>query len=512
MDGYGIRDSSNGNAIKAANTFNIDKLLNEYPNILLDASGEPVGLPEGQMGNSEVGHMNIGAGRVVYQSLTLINKAVKDGSFYKNEKLLKAIDYVKENNSKLHLFTLFSDGGVHSHIDHLYASLILAKKEGLSDVMIHLFGDGRDTDVHGFLGYYRSLEEKIKEIGIGTIASVSGRYFAMDRDKNIDRTYKAYKAMVDLEGNSFDNAYEYVKSEYETLKNNGFDSSDEFITPAYNKALDKGISDNDSIIFLNFRPDRAIQMSTLITNPYFYQDKLVPETILKNIHYTCMMKYADSVHGQIAFKLDELSNILGEYLSNTGHSQLRIAETEKYAHVTFFFDGTKNYDGVEREALEGADRILVNSPKVATYDLKPEMSAYEVCDRLIKAIESEKYDVIIVNFANCDMVGHTAVWDSIVKAVEAVDECVGKLYEANKKVGGVLLLTADHGNADIVYEEDGTLVTSRTTSPVPFVITDKNVEFIKNKGKLADIAPTLLTLMEYGVPDEMDGEVLIKEK
>lgn len=512
MDGYGIRDSSNGNAIKAANTFNIDKLLNEYPNILLDASGEPVGLPEGQMGNSEVGHMNIGAGRVVYQSLTLINKAVKDGSFYQNEKLLKAIDYVKENNSKLHLFTLFSDGGVHSHIDHLYASLILAKKEGLSDVMIHLFGDGRDTDVHGFLGYYKSLEEKIKEIGIGTIASVSGRYFAMDRDKNIDRTYKAYKAMVDLEGNSFDNAYEYVKSEYETLKNNGFDSSDEFITPAYNKALDEGISDNDSIIFLNFRPDRAIQMSTLITNPYFYQDKLVPETILKNIHYTCMMKYADSVHGEIAFKLDELSNILGEYLSNTGHSQLRIAETEKYAHVTFFFDGTKNYDGVEREALKGADRILVNSPKVATYDLKPEMSAYEVCDRLIKAIESEKYDVIIVNFANCDMVGHTAVWDSIVKAVEAVDECVGKLYEANKKVGGVLLLTADHGNADIVYEEDGTLVTSHTTSPVPFVITDKNVEFIKNKGKLADIAPTLLTLMEYGVPDEMDGEVLIKEK
>ena len=511
MDGYGIREDSNGNAIKAANTFNVDKLLKEYPNILLDASGEPVGLPDGQMGNSEVGHMNIGAGRVVYQSLTLINKAIKDGTFYKNEKLLNAINYAKKNNSKLHLFTLFSDGGVHSHINHLFATMELAKKEGLKDVMIHLFGDGRDTDVHGFLEYYKLLENKINELEIGTVASVSGRYFSMDRDKNIDRTYKAYKAMVDLEGESFSDAYEYVKNEYETLKDKGFDSSDEFITPAYNEKLKEGISDNDSIVFLNFRPDRAIQMSTLITNPYFYKEKLVPETILNNIHYTCMMKYADSVNGEIAFKLDELTNILGEYLSEKGHTQLRIAETEKYAHVTFFFDGTKNYDGVERDELKGADRILVNSPKVATYDMKPEMSAYEVCDKLVEAIESEKYDVIIVNFANCDMVGHTAVWDSIVKAVEDVDKCVGRLYEANKKVGGVLLLTADHGNADIVYEEDGTLVTSHTTSPVPFIITDKNVEFKLTRGKLADIAPTLLTLMEYGVPSEMDGDILIKE-
>ena len=512
MDGYGIRSEKNGNAIKAANTFNIDKLLKEYPNILLEASGESVGLPEGQMGNSEVGHMNIGAGRVVYQSLTLINKAIKDGSFYSNEKLLNAIKHVKSNNSKLHLFTLFSDGGVHSHINHLFAALELAKKEGLNDVMLHLFGDGRDTDVHGFLEYYKLLEDKIKEVGIGTVASVSGRYYAMDRDKNIDRNYKAYKAMVDLEGNSFSDPYEYVKNQYESLKELGFDSSDEFLTPAYNEALKDGISDNDSIIFLNFRPDRAIQISTLITNPYFYKDKLVPETILKNIHYTCMMKYAESVNGEIAFKLDELENILGEYLAQTGHSQLRIAETEKYAHVTFFFDGTKNYDGVEREALNNADRILVNSPKVATYDLKPEMSVYEVTDKLVEAIESEKYDVIIVNFANCDMVGHTAVWDAIVKAVESVDECVGRVYEANKKVGGVMLLTADHGNADIVYDNEGNLVTSHTTSPVPFVITDKEVEFKLQRGKLADIAPTLLTLMEYGVPSEMDGDILVKTK
>ncbi len=512
MDGYGIRSENNGNAIKAANTFNIDKLLKEYPNILLEASGESVGLPEGQMGNSEVGHMNIGAGRVVYQSLTLINKAIKDGSFYSNEKLLNAIKHVKSNNSKLHLFTLFSDGGVHSHINHLFATLELAKKEELNDVMLHLFGDGRDTDVHGFLEYYKLLEDKIKEVGIGTVASVSGRYYAMDRDKNIDRNYKAYKAMVDLEGNSFSDPYEYVKNQYESLKELGFDSSDEFLVPAYNEALKDGISDNDSIIFLNFRPDRAIQISTLITNPYFYKDKLVPETILKNIHYTCMMKYAESVNGEIAFKLDELENILGEYLAQTGHSQLRIAETEKYAHVTFFFDGTKNYDGVEREALNNADRILVNSPKVATYDLKPEMSVYEVTDKLVEAIESEKYDVIIVNFANCDMVGHTAVWDAIVKAVESVDECVGRVYEANKKVGGVMLLTADHGNADIVYDNEGNLVTSHTTSPVPFVITDKEVEFKLQRGKLADIAPTLLTLMEYGVPSEMDGDILVKTK
>ena len=511
MDGYGIRKESYGNAINNAKKPNIDHLFKQYPNILLEASGEAVGLPQGQMGNSEVGHLNIGGGRIVYQSLTLINKAIKDGSFYKNKELLKTINHVKLHGSKLHLFSLFSDGGVHSHIDHLFAALELAKKEGINDVYLHLFGDGRDTDVHGFVEYYKLLNEKINQLGVGKVASISGRYYAMDRDKNIDRVYKAYQAMVDLKGNSFNDPLEYVTQQYKDLSKLNFDSSDEFLQPAYNNDLKKGISDGDGIIFLNFRPDRAIELSTLFTNPTFYKDKLVPETTLRNISYTCMMKYADSVKGNIAFKLDDLTNTLGEYLANNNHSQLRIAETEKYAHVTFFFDGTKNYDGVERDILNKCDRILVPSPKVATYDLKPDMSIYEVTDKLLEAIHEETYDVIIVNFANCDMVGHTAVYDSIVKAVEAVDECVGKIYNANEHVGGVMLLTADHGNADIVYDKEGNLVTSHTTSPVPFIITDKNVKFKTNKGKLADIAPTLLTLMDYGVPKEMTGDVLIEK-
>lgn len=511
MDGYGIRKEKYGNAIENAKKPNIDYLLKQYPNILLEASGEDVGLPSGQMGNSEVGHLNIGGGRIVYQSLTLINKAIKDGSFYKNKELLKTLNHVKLHGSKLHLFSLFSDGGVHSHINHLFAALELAKQEGINDVRLHLFGDGRDTDVHGFVQYYSLLKEKMDDLQVGIVASVSGRYYAMDRDKNIDRVYKAYQAMVDLKGNSFTDPLEYVNSQYEDLHKLGFDSSDEFIQPAYNENLKEGICDGDGIIFLNFRPDRAIEISTLFTNPTFYKEKLVPETIVRHLSYTCMMKYADSVNGNIAFKLDDLKNTLGEYLANNNHSQLRIAETEKYAHVTFFFDGTKNYDGVERECLNKCDRILVPSPKVATYDLKPDMSIYEVTDKLLEAIHEETYDVIIVNFANCDMVGHTAVYDSIVKAVEAVDECVGKIYNANDHVGGVMLLTADHGNADIVYDNEGNLVTSHTTSPVPFVITDKNVKFIKEKGKLADIAPTLLTLMGYGVPKEMTGDILVKK-
>ncbi len=512
MDGYGIREEEQGNAIKASNTPNIDHLMKQYPHILLDASGEPVGLPDGQMGNSEVGHMNIGAGRIVYQSLTLINKEIEDGTFYTNEQLLHTIKHVNKNDSKLNLFILFSDGGVHSHMNHLFAMMEMAKKENVKDLRLHLFLDGRDVDKHGFLEFYPKLEEKIKELGIGVVASISGRYYSMDRDTNIDRTYKAYKAMVNLEGNSFINPMDYVKAQYSDLPSIGFDDSDEFIIPAFNKEIKEGIADNDGIIFLNFRPDRAIQLSTLFTNPYFYQDKLVPEIKISNLDYTCMMKYADSVHGHIAFKLDDLKNTIGEYLANNNHTQLRIAETEKYPHVTFFLDGTKNHDGVEQPELNMCDRILINSPKVATYDLKPEMSIYEVTDKLVEAIEEEKYDVIIVNFANCDMVGHTAVFDSIVKAVEAVDECVGRIYHANEHVGGVMLLTADHGNADIVYDENNNLVTSHTTSPVPFLITDGKVKFSVERGKLSDIAPTLLELMGYGVPEEMTGNILIERK
>ena len=512
MDGFGIREEVvYGNAIKQAYTPNLDYLKREYPNILLEASGEQVGLPEGQMGNSEVGHMNIGAGRVVYQSLSLINKKIKDKSFFENEKLLKAINLSKDNNSILHLFCLLSDGGVHSHINHLLATMDLAKKENVKELYLHLFLDGRDVSPQSSSRYIKIVEDKINEINLGTIASISGRYYSMDRDKNYDRVYKAYQAMVDLKGNSFTNPTSYVEEEYKRLKDDGWDSSDEFVLPGYNKNLKRGISDNDSIIFMNFRPDRAIEISTMITNVEEIENKFHVETRLKNICFVCMMKYSESVKGDIAFKLDELNNILGEYLANHDYKQLRIAETEKYAHVTFFFDGTKNYDGVEREQLKNCDRILIDSPKVATYDLKPEMSAYEVCDRLVDAIQSEKYDVIIVNFANCDMVGHTAVWDSVVKAVEVVDECVGKVYEANKKVGGVLLVTADHGNADIVYDLEDNLVSSHTTSPVPLIVTNKDY-CLKEHGKLADLAPTILYILGENKPDDMTGENLIVEK
>ena len=512
MDGFGIRDEVvYGNAIKQAHTPNLDYLKREYPNILLEASGEQVGLPEGQMGNSEVGHMNIGAGRVVYQSLSLINKKIKDGSFFENEKLLKAIKHANDNNSTLHIFSLLSDGGVHSHINHLLAMMDMAKKENVQNLYLHMFLDGRDVSPQSSSKYFEVVENKIKELNLGVIASISGRYYAMDRDKNYDRVYKSYQTMVDLKGNSFDSPIEYVESEYLRLKQDGWDSSDEFVMPAYNKCLKSGIRDNDSIIFMNFRPDRAIEISTMITNTKEVADKINVETKLENICYVCMMKYSESVKGDIAFKLDELNNILGEYLANNNYKQLRIAETEKYAHVTFFFDGTKNYDGVEREQLKNCDRILINSPKVATYDLKPEMSAYEVCDKLVEAIESDKYDVIIVNFANCDMVGHTAVWDSVVKAVEVVDECVGRVYEANKKANGVLLVTADHGNADIVYDLNNNLVSSHTTSPVPFIVTDKSYA-LKEKGKLADIAPTILYVLGENKPEDMTGENLIIEK
>lgn len=511
MDGFGIREENYGNAIKQAHTPNLDYLMKEYPTILLDASEEPVGLPAGQMGNSEVGHMNIGAGRIVYQSLTLLNKKIKDGTFFNNEKLLSAIEHVKINDSVLHLFCLLSDGGVHSHIDHLLATMELCKQKDVKNLYLHLFLDGRDVAPQSSEGYFKIVQDKIKELDLGVIATVSGRYYAMDRDKNLDRVYEEYKAMVDLKGNTFENPVSYVKNEYDRLKKDGWDSSDEFVYPAYNKSLKRGLKDNDAVIFLNFRPDRAIEISTMITNHEFYKDKINIETKLNNICFICMMKYSESVKGKIAFKLDDLNNTLGEYLANSGYTQLRIAETEKYAHVTFFFDGTKNYDGVEREKLRNCDRILINSPKVATYDLKPEMSAYEVCDRLVKEIENEKYDVIIVNFANCDMVGHTAVWDSVVKAVEVVDECVGRVYEANKKVGGVMLLTADHGNADIVYDLDDNLVSSHTTSPVPLVITNKSLK-LKEHGKLADLAPTILYLLGEKIPNEMTGDNLIKER
>lgn len=520
MDGFGLRSEKHGNAIYAAKKPNLDYLFSTYPNTILEASGEYVGLPDGQMGNSEVGHMNIGAGRIVYQSLSYINMKIKTGEFFKNEKFLKAINHVKENKSNLHIFGLMSNGGVHSSIEHIFALLQLAKNEGLEEVYVHAFMDGRDVDPQSGTGFIDQLVAKMQEIGIGKLASIHGRYYAMDRDKNNNRVDISYRVLTDLDGISFDDYHDYFKSQYQERINQNLDASDEFLIPAYNKNVKVTIKDNDSIIFANFRPDRAIQISTIFTNPNFYEVPLknadgsnkyapyVPEHPLKNICYVCMMKYADSVKGEIAFALPALTNILGEVLAERNYSQLRIAETEKYAHVTFFFDGTKNYDGVERAELKNCDRILINSPKVATYDLKPEMSAYEVTEALEKALDEKDYDVVILNFANCDMVGHTAVMEAATKAVEVVDECVGRVYRKVEEKGGVMIITADHGNADMCIDENGRPFTPHTKNPVPCVITQKGLKLI-SQGKLGDLAPTILKLLNEEPPLEMDGTSII---
>ena len=523
MDGYGISEPKKGNCVIAAKKPNLDRIFNEYPTTLIEASGESVGLPEGQMGNSEVGHLNIGAGHIVYQSLTLINKAVKDGTFYENVEYLKAIKNCKENNKKLHIFGLMSDGGVHSHVDHICAMVRMAAKEGLKDVFVHAFMDGRDVDPQAGVTYINKVQETIDEVGVGAIASISGRYYAMDRDKNMDRVDVAYKVLVDQIGNSFDDYHDYFKSQYEYLPTTGKDPSDEFIIPAYNKNVDGRIQDGDSIIFMNFRPDRAIQIATIFTNPYFYQNPglkadgtpafkaYVPEHVLNNIHFVCTMKYADSVKGPIAFSLPKMENTLGEWLADHGYTQLRIAETEKYAHVTFFFDGTKNFDGGERPELKGSRRVLINSPKVATDDLQPEMSALLVIDALIDELNKFDLDVVIVNFANCDMVGHTAIEPAVVKAVETVDYCVGKLIDWVEENDAIALITADHGNAEKVIDEVGNPFTAHTSNPVPFCITKKGVELRKD-GKLSNIAPTIIELLGEKAPAEMDEPSMIISK
>ena len=520
MDGYGIAENKAGNCISKAHKPNLDCIFNKYPTVLIEASGEAVGLPEGQMGNSEVGHLNIGAGHIVYQSLTLINKAVKDGSFYQNEKYLAAIDNCKKNNKKLHVFGLMSDGGVHSHVNHICAMISLAKKAGLDDVFVHAFMDGRDVDPQAGVTFLDKVQATIDEVGIGHIASISGRYYAMDRDKNMDRIDVAYRVLVDREGNSFDDYHTYLEEQYKYLPTTGKDPSDEFIIPAYNSLIDGSINDGDSIIFMNFRPDRAIQIATVFTNPEFYANPSLkadgtpafkaykPQHVLKDIHFVCTMKYADSVKGEIAFALPKMTNTLGEFLANNGYSQLRIAETEKYAHVTFFFDGTINYDGVERPELKNSRRVLVNSPKVATYDLQPEMSAYLVLDALLNELNKFDLDVVIVNFANCDMVGHTAVEEAVVKAVETVDECVGKLVSWCEENGGVMIITADHGNAEKCLDEVGNPFTAHTSNLVPLCITKEGLNLRKD-GKLSNIAPTIIELLGAKAPEEMDEPSMI---
>lgn len=494
LDGFGIAPES-GNAIKAANKPNLDKLFAENPVTQIGASGMDVGLPDGQMGNSEVGHTNMGAGRIVYQELTRITKTINEDKLKENEAIVNAMDKALENGTALHLMGLLSSGGVHSHNTHLYGILELAKKKGLENVYVHAFLDGRDVPPSSAAEFMDELLDKMKEIGVGKVATVSGRYYAMDRDNNWDRVEKTYAAMVYGEGEKAACGKCAIKNSYD----NGV--TDEFVVPV---VVEGGaqVKPNDSIIFFNFRPDRAREITRTFVDPEFNgfdrKNGFVP------VNFVCMTQYdATMPNVDVAFKPQSLKNTLGEYVSNKGMTQLRIAETEKYAHVTFFFNG-----GVEKQ-YEGEDRILVKSPAVATYDLQPEMSAYEVTDKLVPAIESGKYDMIILNYANCDMVGHTGVFEAAVKAVEAVDTCVGKVVDAVKKMGGVALITADHGNADRMVDTDGSPFTAHTTNPVPFCVIGYDCQ-LREGGRLADIAPTMLQIMGVEQPEEMDGVSLIK--
>ena len=494
MDGFGKNESTYGNAIAAAKKPNLDKIVSENPMTFIGASGLDVGLPDGQMGNSEVGHTNIGAGRVVYQELTRITKSIQDGDFFTNEALVGAMENCKKNSSALHLMGLMSDGGVHSHNTHLYGIMELAKRSGVDKVYIHCFMDGRDVPPTSGKDYLAELYEKCDEIGVGEIATVMGRYYAMDRDNRWERVVKAYKAMTEGEGVKFDCACKMMEESYAN------DVTDEFIVPAVSEKADP-VKDNDSIVFFNFRPDRAREITRAFVDPAFSGFE---REQLKGLYYVCMTQYdATMPNVHVAFKPESLENTFGEYISDKGLKQLRIAETEKYAHVTFFFNG-----GVEKQ-YPGEDRILVKSPAVATYDLQPEMSAYEVTDKLLAAIDSDKYDTIILNYANCDMVGHTGVFDAAVKAVEAVDTCVGKIVDAVAAKGGVTLITADHGNADKMYEADGSPFTAHTTNPVPFIVVGYPCE-LREGGRLCDIAPTMLKIMGLEQPKEMTGVSIIK--
>ena len=491
MDGFGLAPAAADNAVSLANTPVLDKLFKEYAHTTLSASGLDVGLPAGQMGNSEVGHTNIGGGRVVFQDLPRISRAIEDGSFFKNEAYNKAMDDCLKNDSSLHLYGLLSDGGVHSHIEHLFALLQMARDKGLTKVYVHCFLDGRDVSTTSGKGFVQELQDKCAAIGVGKIATVMGRYYAMDRDKRWERVQIAYDAMVYGEGHRSSDPVAAVAESYA----NGI--TDEFVEPVVIDP-DGTISDNDSIIFFNYRPDRAREITRAIVDPDFdgFAREFFPTTYVCNTEYDASMPNVLVAWPRIAVK-----NGLGEYLSSMGMTQLRIAETEKYAHVTFFFNG-----GVEKQ-YPGEDRVLVPSPKVATYDLQPEMSAFEVCDKCVERIESGAYDVIILNFANCDMVGHTGVLEAAIKAVETVDTCVGRVVDATLKMGGIAMVTADHGNAEDMKQPDGSPMTAHTTNLVPFILCGAGTEL--RPGRLADIAPTILDVMGLACPPEMDGKTLI---
>ncbi|MEV5028965.1 2,3-bisphosphoglycerate-independent phosphoglycerate mutase [Paenibacillus sp. LPE1-1-1.1] len=502
LDGFGLRDDVTGNAVAQANKPNYDRYWSTYPHTTLTASGEAVGLPEGQMGNSEVGHLNIGAGRIVYQDLTRISKSIRDGEFYENETILGAVRHVKTNSKKLHLYGLLSDGGVHSHIEHLFALLDLAKKEELEDVYIHAFLDGRDVSPDSAKGYLERLQAKIEEVGVGRIATVQGRYYAMDRDKRWERTEKSYRAMVYGEGPQY---YDPIQAVVESYEKSVYD---EFVMPTVivdgeNKPVGL-VESEDAVIFFNFRPDRAIQLSQVFTNEDFRGfDRGVSHPV--NLYFVCLTLFSETVGGFVAYSPKNLDNTLGEVLVQNNKTQLRTAETEKYPHVTFFFSGGRDHE------LPGETRVLINSPKVATYDLKPEMSAYELAESTVREIESDKHDAIILNFANPDMVGHSGMLEPTIKAVEATDECLGKVVEAVLAKGGVCIITADHGNADMVFDENGRPFTAHTTNPVPLIVT-KAGETLREGGILADIAPTLLDLLELAKPTEMTGVTLINKR
>ena len=498
MDGFGwVPNETYGNAVVAAKTPHLDALMAKYPMTTIDASGMAVGLPDGQMGNSEVGHTNMGAGRIVYQQLTLITKSIRDGEMFKNPVLVKNMKAAIEAGKAIHLMGLVGTGGVHSHADHWFGVLEMAKHMGAKDVYLHCITDGRDTDPHAGKGFLADLQAKLDELGVGKIASVSGRYYAMDRDNNWDREEKAYAAFVYGEGNHAANAAEAIEASYAA------DKTDEFVLPCVTCEGGR-VQDGDTVIFMNFRPDRARQMTRIFCDDDF--KGFERRGGRKQVNYVCMAEYdATMPNCEVAYPPVELKNVLGQYLSENGKTQLRIAETEKYAHVTFFFNG-----GVEAP-YEGEDRCVIPSPKVATYDLKPEMSAPEVADECVKRIESGKYDVVILNFANCDMVGHTGVFEAAVKAVEAVDTAVEKVVTAVLNAGGCAFLTADHGNAEKMKNPDGTPFTAHTTNVVPFVAIGCGDVKLREGGCLADIAPTMLPYIGLPVPAEMTGKSIIAE-
>ena len=498
LDGYGKRDEVTGNAVAQANTPNFDRYWNNYPHNTLKASGLDVGLPDGQMGNSEVGHTNIGAGRIVYQSLTRIDKAIEDKEFQTNVALNNGIQHALDNDSALHLFGLLSDGGVHSHQNHLYALLKMAKDSGVKETYVHAFLDGRDVAPTSAYGYMEELLKVMKELDYGKVATVSGRFYAMDRDKRWERVAKAYEAIVDGIGVKATDPLQAIQESYDNKVN------DEFLVPVVIEENGKPVGqvkDNDSVIFFNFRPDRAIQLSNAFTDKEWkhFERKNHPE----NVKFVTMTLYNPSIVAEVAFPPIEMKNVIGEVLSDAGLKQLRIAETEKYPHVTFFMNGGRN------EEFPGESRILINSPKVETYDLKPEMSAYEVTDALLADIKADKHDAIILNFANPDMVGHSGILEAAIKAIEAVDECLGKVVDAIIAKGGAAIIFADHGNSETMTTPEGKPHTAHTTVPVPVIVTKAGAT-LRDGGRLADVAPTMLDLLGIEKPEEMTGESLIK--